>query len=101
MTCSAGCFDITLEADHTGWPIKAIQRTLFIESICTRGDVNCDGSITPGDALMAFLLYLMIVNPDDYPACDIECAGDWDSSGQVTPQDALCIFKEYLNSPCQ
>jgi len=59
------------------------------------GDVNGDGFITPGDALMAFQIYMEILLD---PVCFV-CA-DYDGNGRVTPGDALCIFRLYLDSPC-
>jgi len=68
--------------------------------ICCKGDTDCsDGSITPGDALLAFKFYLGSATPATTP-CDQACAADWDNNGNITPADALCIFREYLLMPC-
>ena len=67
---------------------------------CPKGDPNCDGDITPGDALLAFQIYLKIYVPTGEEPCDVSCAADWDENGNITPGDALCIFREYLNNPC-
>jgi len=64
-----------------------------------KGDCNCDGSVTPGDALMAFQFYLKTLTPATTP-CNQTAAADMDDSGSVTPGDALCVFKEYLRNPC-
>lgn len=68
-------------------------------SACVRGDVNMDGSITPGDALCAFNIYL---NNQIPPAgeCNTPCAlfsADANCDGTVTPGDALIIFEHFLN----
>jgi len=63
------------------------------------GDPSCDGSITPGDALLAFQFYLEIQLPATTP-CDQFKAADVNLSNSVTPADALCIFKMYMEMPC-
>jgi len=67
---------------------------------CNKGDVNCDGSITPGDALAAFNIFLRIYNPTGNEPCNVLCAADWNLDGSVSPGDGLCIFKEFLRDPC-
>ncbi len=62
-----------------------------------RGDANCDGSITPGDALLAFNFFLGTSTPQTQP-CDQRCASDADRSGSITPGDALCIFNKFLGT---
>jgi len=74
--------------------IKIVQDNTVI-----KGDCNCDGSVTPGDALMGFQFYLRLLTPATTP-CDQTAAADMDSNGSLTPGDALCIFKKYLNDPC-
>ncbi|MEW5800720.1 MAG: right-handed parallel beta-helix repeat-containing protein [bacterium] len=54
-------------------------------------DLNEDGSVTPGDALIAFRCYLGSGSCSD-------CA-DVDDNGKVTPLDALCIFRKFLGKP--
>lgn len=67
---------------------------------CLLGDVNMDGSITPGDALCAFQIYM---NGGVLPEgeCTNECAlaaADVNCDPQaITPGDALYIFQGYLN----
>jgi hypothetical protein len=59
---------------------------------CLRGDVNCDGSITPGDALCTFWRAILGSFQID---CQCQCseqAGEINCDGQITPGDALCIF---------
>jgi len=68
--------------------------------VCDRGDVNCDNSLTPGDALLAFRIYLKSYIPIGDEPCDVLCSADFNKDGAITPGDALCIFKEYLMSPC-
>ncbi len=63
------------------------------------GDVNNDGSLTPGDALCAFNIFLGggVVPPDcDVPDWDCEIiAADVNCDGTVTPGDALAIFNRF------
>ncbi len=68
--------------------------------ICLAGDVNCDNEITPGDALLAFNIYVETYTPTGDEPCNVMCAADFDSSGSVTPGDALCIFLQYIEKPC-
>lgn len=59
---------------------------------CLRGDVNCDGTITPGDALCAFWRSIL----GSFQAeCLCECSeqsAEINCDGNITPGDALCIF---------
>jgi len=64
-----------------------------------KGDANCDGLITPGDALLTFQFYLQSVIPAMTP-CNQFASADFDDSGNITPGDALCIFRMYLQNPC-
>jgi len=66
----------------------------------TIGDPNCDGSLTPGDALLAFQIYLRIYVPSGDELCDVSRAADQNQDGNITPGDALCVFREYLRNPC-
>jgi len=52
------------------------------------GDLNEDGRVTPGDALIAFRCYLR-----SGPCLD---CSDANKDGEVTPADARCIFQKYL-----
>ncbi len=71
-----------------------------LEEIITEiGDCNCDGNVTPGDALLAFNFYLLIAIPNN-DVCNQALAADFNSDGNITPADALCIFRKYLNNPC-
>ncbi len=56
-------------------------------------DVNQDGSVTPGDALLTFQHYLGISTITD--PCSLIRA-DANDDGSVTPGDALIIFQAYL-----
>ncbi|MBN1155131.1 hypothetical protein JXB12_09470, partial [candidate division KSB1 bacterium] len=64
---------------------------------CALGDVNNDGSITPGDALCAFQTYLNGGTPPAGTECDNECAlyaADVNCTPNgITPGDALYIFQ--------
>ncbi|MFH0925523.1 MAG: dockerin type I domain-containing protein [bacterium] len=63
------------------------------KSDCVRGDVNCDGSITPADALEVFQVY--IGNEPYQEGIDYDVNQD----GSISPSDALCIFQNYLGQP--
>lgn len=65
---------------------------------CLRdGDVNQDGQVTPGDALLAFRAFLNLASLDtcQQMRANVENAA---TSG-VTPADALCIFRKFLRLP--
>jgi len=64
------------------------------------GDVNCDRHITPGDALLAFEIYLETYIPTGQELCDQMKAADYNENGLVSPGDALCIFFSYLQQSC-
>jgi len=68
--------------------------------VCNKGDANCDGNITPSDALFTFQIYLRMVSPTGNELCDVLCAADFVQDGNITPGDALCIFREYLRDAC-
>lgn len=63
------------------------------------GDVNGDGNLTPGDALLAFQHFLGTANPP-LDTCQQDRANVQDphTSG-ITPADALCIFQKFLGLP--
>ena len=66
---------------------------------CLLGDLNMDETITPGDALCAFKIYLNGGTPPP-GECDTECSiysADANCNGDITPGDALIIFQAYLN----
>jgi len=67
---------------------------------CPRGDADCNGTITPGDAMIAFQIYLELINPTGNEPCNVRCAADWNYDGSVSPGDALCIFNTYMEKPC-
>lgn len=65
------------------------------------GDVNEDGELTPGDALMAFLHFLEVGEPLSSP-CQLDRAdvlAPVDPDTNITPADALCIFQHFLSLP--
>jgi hypothetical protein len=68
-------------------------------NFCTKcGDVNGDLNITPGDAQVAFEIYLgKVANPTEYQKenADVNCDGA-KKEPKVTPQDAQAIFEKYL-----
>ena len=68
----------------------------FTLAVGIPGDVNCDGSVTPGDAQVAFDFFLGLSTPnciDDGDVCPV--GGD----GSVTPGDAQGIFNMFLGLP--
>ncbi len=68
--------------------------------VCNKGDVNCDGNIIPGDALLVFQIYLRLVEPTGNELCDVLCSADYTLDDSITSGDSLCIFREYLRNPC-
>ncbi len=72
--------------------------TPAVAQLCPHdGDVNQDHTITPADALLAFQVFLELVELD---ACQQDRANvdDPETSG-ITPADALCIFQRFLELP--
>ena len=59
---------------------------------CLRGDVNGDGSITPGDALCAFWRAIRGSFSGECLCLCSEQAADINCDENTTPGDALCIF---------
>lgn len=81
----------------------------FVCAACeSNGDLNHDASLTPGDALCAFQIYLNNgALPPGCGAAEIPCelvAADVNCDGTTTPGDALAIFQRYLQNlppaPC-
>ncbi len=81
---------------------------LFVNSPCgddaacvANGDVNNDGSITPGDAFCAFDVFLNGQNvPGDCDVDGFDCeirAADANCDNSVTPGDAFAIFQAFLD----
>jgi len=67
--------------------------TTFTFIPCFRlGDVNGDGSVTPGDAQMAFEGFLGLYTPD---LCE-GMTSDANCDGSTTPGDAQDIFEHFL-----
>ncbi|MBN1295370.1 hypothetical protein JXA80_01230 [bacterium] len=58
------------------------------------GDVNLDGSITAGDAQMAFMIALGAYSPTEEQRCAADCSGD----DMVTAGDAQQIFLAALGT---
>jgi hypothetical protein len=61
----------------------------------TLGDLDDDGDIDSGDALLVFQIALGIITPTPAQAC----RADADLDGTVTTSDALCVFQEALGEP--
>jgi len=87
----------TPEPTATGTPIVCLHD----------GDVNGDGTVTPGDAQSAFMFYLNCaeLNPDHIQYCSADFCGTGSIApcdGSVTPADAQGIMREYLGYavPC-
>ncbi|MFQ5720922.1 MAG: cohesin domain-containing protein [Candidatus Aminicenantales bacterium] len=77
----------------------------FLYKACPRlGDVNEDGSLTPGDAQMAFEIYLGKISPSSSQLttsdanCSCPCTSKEHSEANncITPGDAQNIFDHYL-----
>jgi parallel beta-helix repeat protein len=66
--------------------------TLFISRSPQSGDVNCDGNITPGDALCCFWRAILGSFQADCQCGGAEQAAEVNCDGNITPGDALCIF---------
>jgi hypothetical protein len=71
----------------------------FLPNPCTKdfilirlGDVNADGEVTPGDAQLAFEIYLGKITP----TLRQTIAADFSRNELVTPEDAQLIFEHYL-----
>jgi hypothetical protein len=66
------------------------------------GDMDGNGTLTPGDALCVFNTFLNgQVVPPACDAIDYECeqeAADADCSGLITPADALAVYQRYILS---
>jgi len=56
------------------------------------GDLNNDGNITPGDALLILKIYDQTITPDKKQ----EYSGDMTHDGKITPIDALCVLKIFI-----
>ncbi|MEW6382022.1 MAG: cohesin domain-containing protein [bacterium] len=84
------CYPLSIEGVSDDLARAPASGGYFCVHNCT-GDLNGDGTMTPGDALIAFQCYLSIGPCPD-------CA-DINYDGQVTPADALCIFRQYMGSP--
>jgi len=79
--------------------------TDFMYRTCPRlGDVNGDGSVTPGDAQKAFEIYLGRITPtvnqltisDANCSCPCNSMEHTDQNNCTTPGDAQWIFEHYL-----
>lgn len=79
--------------------------TNFLYKTCPRlGDVNEDGNVTPGDAQMAFEIYLGMITPtfcqlttsDANCSCPCNCKEHTEQNNCITPGDAQRIFEHYL-----
>lgn len=85
-----------LKDDIAGWP--ASGGCLSVLPDACGGDVNGDGEITPGDALLAFEKYMLFCPTYTGMACNDVCC-DVNGDQNCTPSDALCIFRAYLRQP--
>jgi hypothetical protein len=83
---------------------RAVE-TNFLYRACPRlGDVNGDGTVTPGDAQKAFEIYLGRLTPtlNQLTISDANCSCPCNSmehtalNNCTTPGDAQCIFEHYL-----
>ncbi len=76
--------------DIAGWNV--VNGTFTYCPPCHHGDVNFSGSVTAGDAQLAFnfALEFITLTPEE------ECAADCNDSGNVTAGDAQAIFNTAL-----
>jgi len=56
------------------------------------GDVNGDGTVTPGDALLVLKIYDQSISPD----LKQKYSADMTHDGVITPMDALCALKKFI-----
>ena len=73
-------------------PVNSVQPTPT-PSCIHHGDVNFSGSLTAGDAQLAFQIVLAFY----IPTYEEECAADCDANGSVTAGDAQGIFLAVLS----
>jgi hypothetical protein len=75
-------------------PVTTIQDHALVNIIRTviKGDVNCDGNITPGDALCTFWRAILGQFQEECECDGSEQAAEVNCDGNITPGDALCIF---------
>lgn len=78
-------------------------RLLETTNTCTRGDMNSDGNITPGDAQSAFTLFADITKGNKKPLlpftyCDEFWKADYNEDSAITPLDAQAIFERFIAS---
>ena len=78
-------------------------RVIDSGNTCTRGDMNNDGTITPGDTQAAFTLFAEITegkkkSSPPFLYCDEFWRGDYNQDATITPGDAQSIFEHFLNS---
>jgi PKD repeat protein len=95
-TCN-GFYTVTLTVSgpcggDTEIGIETITCTCPDDTLYLPGDVNCDGTITPGDALCAFWRSILGSFQDECDCAESEQAADVNCDGTITPGDALCIF---------
>ena len=80
--------DLTPQATITGRPPEYLTPS----DLETKGDVNCDGQITPGDAHCAFDRSISGTFREECLCQRSEEEADINCDGSITPGDALCIF---------
>jgi len=56
------------------------------------GDINDDGNVTPGDALLVLKIYDQSFSPN----LAQEYSADMTHDGIITPMDALCVLKKFI-----
>ncbi len=84
-------------------PLQVVPQSRLWVRECGQGvgDMDGNGSLTPGDALCVFNTYLNgQVVPASCDAVGFDCEGpaaDADCSGAVTPGDALAVYERYLS----
>lgn len=110
VPCEAGALGemalIDLRNDVAG--LSACCNAFVCTACSNDGDVDHNGTLTPGDALCAFRIYLNNgVLPPDCAVSGFPCelaAADANCDAMLTPGDALAIFQRYLQglppAPC-
>ncbi len=89
-------FDLPVLDPGLGWDTSdlAVTGVIRVSPCVHHGDVNLDGSVTAGDAQLAFSIVLGVYSP----SYEEECAADCNNDGSVTSADAQGIFGTALGT---
>jgi hypothetical protein len=98
----AGDYQVTFSGGDIGadvtLPVTVGAVSVLLDHIVgavLRGDIDGNGSLSPGDALMAFQHFLALIVLDTSQ----QARADVTQDGSITPADALCIFQKFLTVP--